>query len=130
LKLANSNGGESRLETAISYLLVGGVVTSLFLEIIGMASFYYSYGHLHIMEKKALFIRGENFFRLIYGLLEGNGGQKGAVFLMTLGITILILTPYVRVILSVLFFAWRKNIKYMLITIVVLMVLTTSLLFH
>jgi uncharacterized membrane protein len=49
---------------------------------------------------------------------------------MTLGITILILTPYVRVILSVLFFAWRKNIKYMLITIVVLMVLTTSLLFH
>jgi NADH:ubiquinone oxidoreductase subunit 2 (subunit N) len=52
LKLANSNGGESRLETAISYLLVGGVVTSLFLEIIGMASFYYSHGHLHIMEKR------------------------------------------------------------------------------
>lgn len=130
MKLANSNGGESRLEAAISYLLVGGVVTSLFLEIIGMASFYYSYGQLHITEKKAMFIRGENFFRLVYGLLERNDGQKGAIFLMTLGITILILTPYVRVILSVLFFAWRRNIKYMLITIVVLMVLTTSLLFH
>ena len=130
MKLANSNGGESRLETAISYLLVGGVVTSLFLEIIGMARFYYSYGHLHITEDKAMFIRGENFFRLMYGLLEGDYGQKGAVFLMAVGITILILTPYARVILSILYFAWRKNIKYMLITIVVLMVLTTSLLFH
>lgn len=130
MKLANSNGDESRLEIAISYLLAGGVVTSLFLEIIGMVSFYHIYGHLHITEKKEMFIRGEDFFRLIYGLLEGNYGQKGTVFLMTLGITILILTPYVRVILSVLYFAWRKNIKYMLITVVVLMVLTTSLLFH
>jgi uncharacterized membrane protein len=130
LKLGNSNGGESRLETAISYLLLGGVVTSLFLEIIGMVSFYYSYGHLHITEKTAMFIRGENFFRLIYGLLEGNYGQKGSVFLMTVGITILILTPYVRVILSALYFAWKRNIKYVLITIIVLIVLTTSLLFH
>lgn len=130
MRLTNSNGDESGLETAISYLLVGGVVASLFLEIIGMASFYYSYGHLHITEKKGMFIRGDNFFRLIYGLLEGDYGQKDAVFLMTLGITILILTPYVRVILSILYFAWRKNIKYILMTIVVFMVLTTSLLFH
>jgi len=130
LKLTNSNGDESRLETAISSLLVGGVVTSLLLEIIGMASFYYSYGHLHITERKAMFIRGEQFSRLIYGLLEGDYGQKGAVFLMTLGITMLILTPYLRVILSIHYFAWKKNIKYILITIVVFMVLTTSLLFH
>jgi uncharacterized membrane protein len=130
LKLTNSNGNESRLETAISYILVGGVVTSLFLEIIGMVSFYRFYGHLHITENKEMFIRGENFFRLIYGLLEGNHGQKGAVFLMTVGITMLILTPYVRVIFSVFYFAWRKNIKYVLITIAVLMVLTTSLLYH
>ena len=130
MKLTNSNGDESRLETAISSLLVGGVVTSLLLEIIGMASFYYSYGHLHITERKAMFIRGEQFSRLIYGLLEGDYGQKGAVFLMTLGITMLILTPYLRVILSIHYFAWKKNIKYILITIVVFMVLTTSLLFH
>ena len=130
MKLVDSNGDESRLETAISYLLVGGVVTSLFLEIAGMVSFSHSYGHLHITENKAMFIRGENFFRLIYGLLDGNYRQGGAVFLMTLGIIMLILTPYLRVILSILYFAWRRNIKYALITMVVLMVLTMSLLFH
>lgn len=62
MKLANSNGGESKLETTISSLLVGGVVMSLFLEIIGMASFYYSYGHLHITERKAMVHSWREFF--------------------------------------------------------------------
>jgi uncharacterized membrane protein len=49
---------------------------------------------------------------------------------MTLGITTLILSPYARVVVSVLYFAWQRNIKYTLITIFVLTVLTISLALH
>jgi uncharacterized membrane protein len=43
------------------------------------------------------------------------------------GVVILILTPYVRVLMSVLYFAWEKNTKYILITLFVLLLLTISL---
>jgi uncharacterized membrane protein len=49
---------------------------------------------------------------------------------MTLGITTLILTPFARVVASVLYFVWKRNIKYTLITIFVLTVLTISLALH
>jgi uncharacterized membrane protein len=46
---------------------------------------------------------------------------------MSVGVVILILTPYVRVLMSVLYFAWEKNTKYILITLFVLLLLTISL---
>ncbi len=49
---------------------------------------------------------------------------------MTLGIAILILTPYARVIMSILYFIGRKDMKYTLITLFVFILLTISLLFH
>ena len=45
-----------------------------------------------------------------------------------LGIVVLMLTPYVRVVASVLYFGLAKNPKYLLITLFVLLVLTASLL--
>jgi uncharacterized membrane protein len=41
-----------------------------------------------------------------------------------------LLTPYVRVILSAVFFTREKNFKYMMITIFVLIILTISLTLH
>jgi len=49
---------------------------------------------------------------------------------MTLGVATLILTPFVRVIASALYFVWRKNTKYVLITAFVLVALTVSLASH
>jgi uncharacterized membrane protein len=123
-------GGESQLEAAISYLLIIGVIASLALEIIGSALFYHSHGHFQILEDKAIFIRGQDFFSFMYGLFRGNYLQESATFLMTLGIAVLIVTPYVRVIVSFLYFAWRRDVKYALITIFVLAVLTISLGLH
>jgi uncharacterized membrane protein len=120
-------GGESKLETAISYLLIIGVVASLALEVVGIALFYHSYGHLHIAEDKAMFISGQNFFDFLHGLFRRNYVQKTATLLMTVGIALLIVTPYLRVIMSVLYFIWKRDIKYALITIFVLAVLTISL---
>jgi len=45
-----------------------------------------------------------------------------------LGIVVLMLTPYVRVLASVLYFGLVRNPKYLLITFFVLIVLTASLL--
>ena len=100
---------------------------SLALEILGIIVFYYSYGDLGISEKKEVFLYGRDFFRFIAGLFYGGQGQGAGILLMTLGVTTLILTPYVRVIMSVLHFLKEGNLKYALITLFVLVLLTISL---
>jgi len=122
--------GESKLETAISYLLILGVVISLFLEVIGLILFYRSYSNLNILENSVAFIRGENFFSFVYTLFQRENVQNSALLSMTLGLVVLILTPYVRVITSVVYFAWKKNSKYVLVTLFVLITLTISLALH
>jgi uncharacterized membrane protein len=42
----------------------------------------------------------------------------------------LILTPYLRVIMSVFYFIWEKNIQYIGITLFVLIILTISVITH
>ena len=122
--------GDSKLETAISYLLIVGVVISLFLEVIGLILFYRSYSNLNILENSVAFIRGENFFSFVYTLFQRENVQNSALLSMTLGLVVLILTPYVRVITSVVYFAWKKNSKYVLVTLFVLITLTISLALH
>jgi len=77
-----------------------------------------------------MFVRDQNFFYFLLGLLRKGTIQEKGLWLMTLGIAILILTPYVRVIMSVAYFIGRKDIKYSLITLFVFILLTISLLFH
>ncbi len=118
---------ESKFERAISYILIAGVVVSLLLEVMGIILYYHSYGHFKILEDRTFFIHGRNFFYFLVELIQGGYTHKEAMLLMTLGIAILMLTPYVRVILSVFHFAWQKNVKYVLITLFVLVLLTISL---
>ncbi len=56
--------------------------------------------------------------------------MASAVFFITLGIVVLILTPYIRVIASVIYFGIRKDYKYVIITLFVLTALTISLYLH
>ena len=120
----------SRFELAISYLLIIGVVTSLILVGIGILLFYFHFGQIAISEKKAMFLREPNFFYFLWDLLRGGPGEDKAIWLMTLGIAILILTPYARVILSVLHFIRKGNLKYTLITLFVFILLTVSFILH
>jgi len=122
--------GESKLETGISYLLITGVIVSLLLEIIGIIILYHSYGHLAISQDAAMFIRGHDFFSFIYEQFGGKYVAESGTLFMTTGIIVLILTPYIRVIVSVIYFGWEKNIKYVLITLFVLVVVTLSLALH
>ena len=130
MKSGTIGSGESKLETTISYLLIIGVIFSLILEVFGLILFYYSFANLNILENKFVFIHGENFFSFVITLFQGENVQNTGILFMTLGLVALISTPYVRVITSVLYFAWEKNRKYVLVTLFVLVILTVSLALH
>jgi len=123
----DSELSESKFEKTISYVLISGVLVSLLLEGIGIITFYRTYGHLRVLERETLFLHGTNFFSFLANLLRGNYPHQSPILLMSLGIAILVLTPYVRVALSVFYFAREKNFKYVLITLFVLILLTLSL---
>ena len=122
--------GETKLETAVSYLLIVGVVVSVILEAIGIALYYGAYGNVQVSQNQAVFISGKNFFAFIIYQTQHLIGSQNALLFMTLGLIILILTPYIRAITSVIYFAWEKHFKYVLITMFVLVVLTLSLALH
>jgi uncharacterized membrane protein len=130
MKSPQLGSGESKLETAISWLLIIGVMISLVLEIAGIALYYHTYHQLGISQDQSAFIQSKNFFTFIYDQLRYAQGASGAARIMTAGIIILILTPYVRVAVSAVYFAREKNIKYVVITMFVLIVLTITLIRH
>jgi uncharacterized membrane protein len=122
--------GETKLENIVSYLLIAGVVVSVILEAIGIILYYGTYGNVQISQSQAVFISGKNFFAFIIYQTQHLLGSQNALLFMTLGLIILILTPYIRAITSVVYFAWEKHYKYVLITLFVLIVLTISLALH
>ena len=122
--------GESKLETIISYLLIIGVIFSVILEVIGIALYYGSYGNLQISQDKSFFISGQNFFAFVVNRLKNWFGSQNAILFITLGLIILLLTPYIRAITSAIYFVWEKHYKYFLITLFVILVLTLSLALH
>jgi uncharacterized membrane protein len=130
LSSSGRDSGESNFELAISWLLAAGVVTSLILIGVGIFLFYAEFGNLAVSEKKVMFLREKNFFYFLYDLLRGGSSQEKELWAMTLGIAVLILTPYARVLLSVLHFFKEKDFKFGLITLFVLVILTLSLAAH
>lgn len=122
--------GETKLETIISYLLMVGVVVSVTLITIGIILYSVTYGNSQVSQAKSVFISGQNFFAFTVYQIQHLFGQQNALLYMTLGLIILMLTPYIRAIASVIAFAWEKHYKYVLITLFVLVVLTLSLALH
>ena len=79
---------------------------------------------------QSVFIQGKNFFTFIYDQFRSGQSAGAAARLMMAGMVILILTPYLRVIVSAIYFAREKNIKYVVITLFVIIVLTVTLIRH
>ena len=127
---SDQNPSQPKLELAISYLLTAGVVTSLILMAAGILLFYFQFGNLAISERKVMFLQEKNFFYFLYDLLRGANSQGKSLRILTLGIAVLILTPYARVILSVVYFFLEKDFKFSFITLWVLLILTLSLATH
>lgn len=127
---SDRNSGGTKFERSISYLLTAGVVTSLILIAAGILFFYFQFGNLAVSEKKFMFLKEKNFFYFLYDLFRDGNSQGMALWTMTLGIAVLILTPYARVLLSVLYFLRERGFQFSFITLLVLVILTLSLAGH
>jgi uncharacterized membrane protein len=125
-----STNGQSRLDRIIIGLLITGVMVSILLEIIGIVLFCHSHGSLTISSETTAFIHGRDLSFLAHHLSTMVGKQGIDIFFMTLGIIVLIMTPFIRVIVSIAYFAIERDIKFFFITLFVFVVLLISLLIH
>jgi uncharacterized membrane protein len=135
-----ASGGDriEKLESSISYILIVGVFLSLVLISIGLVSYYTPRGFSsepHFTTKWQM--DGSNFFAFIDNFISQLSSSastthfaSNAIKIMALGLVILIITPFVRVFASVVFFGLSRNYKYLLITSFVLITLTVSLVAH
>jgi uncharacterized membrane protein len=127
----SANSGEEKLEVGISYILVIGVIASVVVESIGIAGYYHLNGNLDIIFAPGLALKGTDFFSYTGAAVQAFvKGSWTPFHILGLGMVLLMITPYMRVVASVVYFGWARNLKYLLITIFVLVVLTASLLAH
>ncbi len=117
--------GQARMDVLVGYLLLGGVMLSLLLLVAGLTwkwtitrQFGFDYP-----------IVGMNFFEFVTNEIRiVMHGEFRPRVLVNGGIAVLMLTPYLRVLASVLYFAiGLKNWKYTVFTSIVLAILTYSL---
>lgn len=113
------------MESLVGYILLTGVLLSVTLLVVGFVWRWSRAGNLRFEHSLA----GMNFFEFILSTLGKMASQsfRPRLFL-NMGIGILMLTPFVRVLASVFYFALvEHNWKYTLFTGFVLTVLTYSL---
>ncbi len=123
--------GEEKLELAISYILIIGVLVSVAIEAFGIVSYYSSNRNLSIVFQPSLVLKGTDFFSYAGSVFqEILAGTWTPLQILGLGIILLMITPYLRVVASVIYFGLAKNAKYLFITLFVLVILTASLLVH
>ncbi len=125
-----ANGGmktmrQQDMDLLIGYLLLYGVLLSLGLIVAGLCWRFLSTGHFSLDYQ----ISGMNLFQFVVEEF-----REAALFhlrprlLVNLGIGVLMLTPFLRVAASVVYFAGiLRNWKYTLFTMIVLAVLSYSL---
>jgi len=126
--MTEKNG--TKLETIISYILIGGVMLSVIIECFGLLLYYAETGDIVLSFSSEWQLSGDNFFSYSAQLFSSFIGGVSTIRIMALGIVLLMLTPFLRVIASVTYFGLRRDLTYVLITIFVLVVLTLSLAVH
>jgi uncharacterized membrane protein len=117
------------LDTLISYILAAGVLVSLAVEAAGLG-YYASTESLEVDFTSRWQTSGNDFFAYAWGTLLTLEQGVTPLTLIALGIVLLMITPYLRVLASVVYFAIARNSKYALISLFVLTVLTISLKTH
>jgi uncharacterized membrane protein len=122
------NTAESRqleMDVLVGYILLAGVLLSMALIMVGLVWKYIQTGGVRLNYELA----GMNLFQFV--LSEVHIAVLGEIrprLLINMGIAVLMLTPFFRVLASVVYFmVVLKNWKYTVFTLFVLLVLTGSL---
>ncbi len=113
------------MESLIGYILLVGVLLSVALLVVGFVWRWERSGNLRFQHT----LVGMNFFEFVLTSLRQMASRElRPRVMLNMGIAVLMLTPYVRVLASVFYFALvQRNWKYTLFTGFVLAVLTYSL---
>lgn len=113
------------MDSLVGYILMYGVGLSLLLICVALIWRLINTGHLWFDYT----LSGMNLFQLVVAeLSQAMQAHLRPRLLLSLGIAVLMLTPFLRVLASVLYFlVVLKNWKYTLFTSIVLIVLTYSL---
>lgn len=88
---------EEKLELGISYILIVGVIGSVVMEALGILSYYYSNRSLNILFEPEYTLKGTDFFSYA-GTILAESSQRGwtPFQILSLGIILLMITPYIR----------------------------------
>jgi uncharacterized membrane protein len=116
------------METLVGYILLGGVLLSVTLIVFGLVWRWFRTGQVGF----DFSIARMNLFEFVVSDLNqvASAEFRPRLFL-DLGIAALLLTPYVRVLASMLHFALsERDVKYTAFTAFVLAVLTFTLFLH
>lgn len=121
----NPSRSQSAMDALIGYILLYGVLLSLALI---CAALIWKWANSHTLWFDYE-LGGKNLFALVADeFAQAFRGQLRPRVLLSLGVAVLMLTPFVRVLASVFYFFFlQKNWKYTLFTLFVLAVLTYSL---
>lgn len=124
----DTSGEEARqweMDELIGYILQAGVFLSMALVAAGLVWAWLARGRVTLNYH----LTGMNLFDLVVSEFRLPALRDiGAILLVNCGIVVLMLTPYFRVLASIIYFAAvLKNWKYTLFTSIVLIVLTYSL---
>ncbi|HKZ83303.1 MAG TPA: DUF1634 domain-containing protein [Anaerolineae bacterium] len=113
------------MEALVAYILLGGVLLSVALIVAGLVWHWITAGHLQLEYS----IVGMNLFQFVLAdIRQLAAGALRPRLLINMGMAALMLTPYLRVLASMLYFALvERNRKYTLFTGFVFSVLTYSL---
>jgi uncharacterized membrane protein len=113
------------MDALVGYILLGGVLLSMALIAAGLIWKYAETGELRLDYQLA----GMNLFQFVLSEIHfAVRGQVHPRLLVNIGIVVLMLTPFLRVLASMVYFsAVLKNWKYTVFTLFVLLVLTRSL---
>jgi uncharacterized membrane protein len=124
------DGTKEELEIIISYILIAGVIVSVALEALGLFLYYIQGSEATSAFTSEWQLSGRDFFAYAASLIVSFASAPTPISIMALGIVLLMLTPYLRVLASTVYFGASKDLKYALITLYVLVILTLSLTVH
>jgi uncharacterized membrane protein len=116
----------TKAEIVLSYVLRGGLLLAIILGLYGGALLLWSQGTVQqdfsTFKQEPLFL--ESPFTLFHEIAQNN-----PLALIQLGLLILIITPFMRVLSCLIIFIFEKDGLYIIISTIVLSILSYSLFF-
>jgi uncharacterized membrane protein len=117
-------------EAEIGYVLIAGLTVSVAVILIGILGYAVQSGGSSIEYTAGWQMTGPDFFAYLWNLLVSLSLSQSPVATMSLGVVLLMLTSYVRVLATAVVFAFSKSAKYTLISLLVFLLLTLTLVTH